>query len=388
MRKFLLRTLLFICCSLCFSQSLQNKFIKGNIADKTTAVMDASDKERLWLTNEAIQFVIKNAEYLGEDRDLEGLALAAILSLPNDYGQGKTEAEKEEISNQLLIIYDLVQSNTVRIAVLSKYLTLKNYLPVEPLTLKLNTYMSSSESYYTDVNLLKSIIGVLGYIGDNNSFTILYKCYNDNHFSAYKEELEQTLISLIPASMNEVLQIIHTKDINQISKIYGLILKNEKISQNYISEIAENLLNESILIAGNTVSRKDEVVKIQLGSLKILKDNKCTRASSSVLAFFKVAKKEYTEGLISEEQFIEVIDSTGILAPMDSVSYLIDYLEEMNEMTENEREVSPAIVIAVINTLGAIGDKTAFDSLLAVTYIDYPEAILSAARNALAGLKW
>ena len=97
MRKFLLRTLLFICCSLCFSQSLQNKFIKGNIADKTTAVMDASDKERLWLTNEAIQFVIKNAEYLGEDRDLEGLALAAILSLPNDYGQGKTESEKEEI---------------------------------------------------------------------------------------------------------------------------------------------------------------------------------------------------------------------------------------------------------------------------------------------------
>ena len=65
-----------------------------------------------------------------------------------------------------------------------------------------------------------------------------------------------------------------------------------------------------------------------------------------------------------------------------------EFLEEMNEMTENEREVSPAIVIAVINTLGAIGDKTAFDSLLAVTYIDYPEAILSAARNALAGLKW
>ena len=388
MKKILLHTLLLLSCSFCFSQTLQNKFIKGNIADKTACVREGEGKEGLWLSNEAIRFVIDNVQYLGEDRELEGLAVAAILSLPNDYGMGKTEAEKTAISNDLILIYDkFSSSSTVKIAVLSKYLVLKNYLPVEPLTEKLNSYMASGESYYTDPSLLKTIINTLGYIGNNNSFTVLYKCYLDSHFANFKEEIEQTLISLIPVSMNEVLQIVHSKDINQVSKIYALILKNDKISQNFISEIAENLLNESILLAGNK-SRKDEVVKIQLGSLKILNENKCTRASSSVLSFFKVAKVEYTEGLITEEQFIEIINSTGNLAPIDSVSYLIDYLEEMNVMTENEREVSPAIVIAVINTLGAIGDKTAFDSLLAVTYIDYPESILSAARNALAGLKW
>ena len=119
MRKFLLRTLLFICCSLCFSQSLQNKFIKGNIADKTTAVMDASDKERLWLTNEAIQFVIKNAEYLGEDRDLEGLALAAILSLPNLNGE-------EDLAN--------IQSRTATDKTLTKITQTQKFNDMKKLT--------------------------------------------------------------------------------------------------------------------------------------------------------------------------------------------------------------------------------------------------------------
>ena len=133
---------------------------------------------------------------------------------------------------------------------------------------------------------------------------------------------------------------------------------------------------------------KNEIITVQLGSLKILNDNKCTRASASVLSFFNTAKKEYNEGYITEDQFIEVISSTGNLAPIDSVTYLISYLEELNHMVEKEREVSYPVVIAVIDTLGAIGDKTAFDSLLAVTYIEYPESVLSSARNALAGLKW
>ena len=67
---------------------------------------------------------------------------------------------------------------------------------------------------------------------------------------------------------------------------------------------------------------------------------------------------------------------------------LTAYLEELNRQKENETDVSSAIVLSVIKTLGAIGDKSAFDSLLAVTYLDYDESILSAARKALSGLRW
>ena len=55
---------------------------------------------------------------------------------------------------------------------------------------------------------------------------------------------------------------------------------------------------------------------------------------------------------------------------------------------EKGNSVSSEIALAVINTLGAIGDKAAFDSLLAVTYLNYEESVLTAAREALSGLRW
>ena len=46
------------------------------------------------------------------------------------------------------------------------------------------------------------------------------------------------------------------------------------------------------------------------------------------------------------------------------------------------------VLLAVIESLGALGDKAAFDNLLYVTYLPYSETITTAARTALAGLKW
>ena len=63
-------------------------------------------------------------------------------------------------------------------------------------------------------------------------------------------------------------------------------------------------------------------------------------------------------------------------------------LEEFNNKKEKDEKLSIPVVKAVINTLGAIGNKTAFDYLLAVTYLSYPDEVLSAAREALAGLRW
>ena len=83
-----------------------------------------------------------------------------------------------------------------------------------------------------------------------------------------------------------------------------------------------------------------------------------------------------------------IISSLCNISPLNAVTPLTMYLEELNSKKEQNETVSNEIVLSVINTLGAIGDKSAFDSLLAVTYLTYPESILSAARGALAGLRW
>lgn len=57
-------------------------------------------------------------------------------------------------------------------------------------------------------------------------------------------------------------------------------------------------------------------------------------------------------------------------------------------MEEKSSDVSENLVLAIIKSLGAIGDKNAFDALLGVTYFEYSDSVIAAARDALAKLKW
>ena len=372
-----------------FAQSQKVKYIKGNLSEKTAAVREASGEEGIWLSNEAIKFALENKETLGNDRELDGLAVAAILSIPVDYAKKCSETEKNNLITQFSNLFNnFSTSNTVQIAVLSKVLQCKDTLPTKDFSNLLNNYISTININTADSSVVKAALNALEFLGNNESFTILYKFYNNPKYDAYKPELEKTIAALIPNAMNEVIQIIHEKDIKQIIQTFALIKQNSQISKNYLSEIAENVLSETILIVDNSSKVSAEIVSLQLDSLKILSDNKWTRASTVSLSYFQLAKKEYEANLITDKDFTEVIHSLSSIAPIDSVSLLNLYLEELNSQTESGAKVAPNVVMAVIKTLGAIGDKSAFDSLLAVTYLNYPEDVLSAAREALAGLRW
>ncbi len=148
------------------------------------------------------------------------------------------------------------------------------------------------------------------------------------------------------------------------------------------------MLSESILLVDNSSGTSQDNIKVQLSALNILSENYWTRASNVALSYFDLSKKLYEKKNMNEEQLKTVITSLRNLAPLDAVAPLISYLEELNARTEKGSPVSSEIALAVINTLGAIGNKDAFDSLLAVTYLNYEESVLTAAREALSGLRW
>lgn len=375
-KQFSLLIVIMIFLSSLYGQEYKKKFIKGNISDKTTAVREASGQEGIWLSLKAIDFVLENNEITGTDRDMDGLAVAAVLSLPNDYVSGLSESEKNQVMKKFIELFEkFSRSNTVQIAVQSKVLALKDNMNAEPFTEVLNKFLQSSSVLSSDSSLLKSVINSLGFIGNNISFSILYNDLNDKRYSAYYSEIEQTIKKLIPVSMNEVLQIVHSKDPANTQRIFNLV-KQASISTNNLCEIAENVLNDSPLIS------------LKFEALEILNANKWTRASNSVLSFFASAQKDFQSSLITEDQFVTLINSLVNISPLDAVTPLIKYLGELNQQLEYNNTVAQKVVLAVINSLGAIGDKSAFDSLLSVTYLNYPETVLSAARQALAGLRW
>ena len=364
------------------------KFIKGNIVDKTKVIKESTGEDSYWLAEKAIQFALDNKEILGNDRELDALVVSAILTITPEYVASADKLSQAEILFNFTKLFNIFSSsNTVQIAVLSKILLLKDSIQTTEFTEELNNYLQSDGIATADKSVLKSVISTLESIGNNKSFNILFSLYINPEFKSVQNELESTLIKLAPNNIDEILYIINEKNIAKNKPLFEKIVKNSKISKNNLCEIAENLLNSSILYVENS-TEKDDFSKLQIEVLQVLSSNNWTRASSSAISFFIFAKDKFTNGLISEEDMIKIVSSLINVAPIESISPLVSYLVELNSLTEMEKSVSILVVEAVIKILGAIGNKSEFDPLLGVPYLNYPESVLSAAREALAGLKW
>ena len=365
------------------------KFIKGNISEKTSAVREASGAESILLALKAIDFSLENKDLLGNDRELEGLAVAAILSISPDYIKNANDSQKSIIVSQFINLFNKFStSNTVAIATLTKYSSLYEYMQDRQFVETLNFFLKSQEIKKTDESVMKSVFNTLQLIGNSETFLILYDIFDDKNYAHLKNEIENTLVSLSFISQNEIIGLLETADIKDLSQIFKIIKKNSKISKNYVCDVSEKVISKSILLLGSSSFVSQEDILVQLEALNNLSDNKWTRASLVAVSYFQFAKKIYNQNLMTETQFESVINCLSNVSPVDAVNPLTAYLEELNRQKENKTDVSSAIVLSVIKTLGAIGDKSAFDSLLAVTYLDYDESILSAARKALSGLRW
>ena len=365
------------------------QYLKGNITDKTRAIKESTGSESDYLANRAIEYALENKELLGTDRDLDALVVAAVLSISDDYLKNSNDEEKVKFSEKLYNLFsNFEDSNTVEIAILTKLESIKDLLPIEKFVNNLNNKLKNENMNDMDPSFLKTTLSSLEKMGNTESFIILYYFYSADKYPKFEEEIEKTLITLSPNAVNEILGFIKEADSNQLKRIYSLTTKTQKLSKNNVCIIAENLLNRSILLMGDSSKILPEDIDLQITCLKILADNKWTRASDSVLSYFQITKSLYKINSIKDEDFTFVISSLSSITPLKAVSPLTSYLEELNGRKENGEEVSSSVTLSLINTLGAIGDKAAFDSLLAVTYLSYEEAILSAARQALSGLRW
>lgn len=371
------------------SNDTKTKFIKGNISDKTNALKESTGEDTAWLSEKAIIYALENKEFLGNDRDLDALVVSAILTITPEYISSIDNLQKSDLLLYFTKIFQTFStSNTVQLSVLSKVLLLKDSISTTNFTKELNDFLLKSSPTSTDLSLLKSIITTLESIGNNQSFNILFSKYINDDFSYVKPELESALIKLAPLNEEEILHIINENDINKNNQLFTKIIKKSKISNNFVCEIAENLLNSSIIYIDTSLSNKDDLTALQIEALQVLSSNNWTRASTSGVSYFTFAKEEFKNSIITEENMIFIISALVNISPIESISPLVAYLGELNSQKEMGMDVSIPVTEAVIKTLGAIGNKSAFDSLLAVTYLDYPESVLSAAREALAGLKW
>lgn len=394
MKRFSAAAFIFISAFLCFSEGTENqkRFISGNIQDKTQSVRSSSGSEAVLLANLALDFAIENKEILGDDRELDALALSGILAIPSDFMANASDSEKKKLSDDFYTIYNIFSDENVKISILRRLSVFRFSDGRFPSLL--NDYLKTAEIKRQNDSLTKAVITALASVGNSDSFVILYLLCDDPVWADYRENIKDSVAKLMENSIPQAISIVQSGTEKDCRQILSLALKNEKFSNKIIAEIAENVLSRSINIYENSLSKSSELAKVQFDSFKVLVDLKWTRSSAAAMRFYSTAKKEYEEGFFPEDDLVWTIENLSSLDPMGSVEAFSSYLSECNSLMENSisnpgvKKPEDKVVLALISALGAIGDKNAFDTLLAVTYYSYPDNIISKARDALASLKW
>jgi hypothetical protein len=360
--------------------NMEKKFIKGNLTDKTAAVRQAAEEESALLSTEAIDFVLKNSEKLGDDRDLAALAVAGIFAVPDVDSATETK---------LMTLFSGFHDATVQTAVLDKLYSLPDG-SVSTTTIKtVNLWIAAAAASKDSENdVQKAAINLLGKVGNGDSFKYLFECYNQNIWPAEENVLRQSLENLSPKSLPEIIKLISSGSVDSVTAVSDLLLKNDKITDFFKAEIAENILSETIYIVKGNPDKTKDTIDLQMTALKILSTNKWTRATELIEKYFSLAQQEYKDKFLSEEQFATVIQYTSSFATGGIVKALVDYLGSLNNDASEGKFPADTIILTVIQSLEKLGDKSAFDNLLLVTYMDYPESVVAAARDALSRLKW
>ncbi|QTQ16187.1 hypothetical protein [Treponema parvum] len=371
-------------------------FIKGNIEDKISAVKKSSGKEAAYISLKTVDFVLENVSEIGtKDREFNALAVTGILALPatedavaDSYaGKKSNDAEPPSLTlSKLYKLFSLFDDTTIRISVIEKIVQFYEVVPSEDSVRFISEFLADSLKEKKASDVQKAAIISLGKIGGGSSFSVLYKCLQSPVFSQLAVDIRASMESSADRSLTEILQIINNADVDQMSGLFNLIKSSPKISSSFKSEIAENILLEALDILKG---RNDKaLLDLETEAFNFMVENNWTRASSLIVKFFLQSKKNYEASKISEAQFIKIINGFSNISTAESSKALTEYLGELNKKTEEGSVPSENLMLAVVRTLGRLGSKTAFDQLLFVTYLDYPETIIAEARSALTKLKW
>ena len=361
------------------------KFIKGNIQDKIASVKDADREQASKMSVKAVSFVLENMHIIPDDRDLSGLAIAAVMTYP----ESEFVSNPEDSINKLGAIYYGFKDSNVRISVLDKFELFAKKSNAKEIVAFINTYLEAAKDDKTQATEVeRKAIQVVSSIGDNDSFRILYSSLKNKTWPKLERPLVESLSNLAEKSLRELIITIDKSDFAEMQLIFEIFVNNDKISSSIRAEIAENLLKKTMIIIRDSASVTKEISQFLLANCKILADNNWTRSSALMISYFDVAKSQFDAGFISEAEFANVIKYIEILSSKDSVKIFVDYLGDLNMEMNKGNLPALTVVSAVIQALGDLGDKSSFDCLLYTTYLNYPESIVTQARNALSSLKW
>jgi HEAT repeat protein len=368
--------------------SYERNFVRANLVTKAGILRDAATDERAAefigpLYEFALNFALQNAEMLRDDPDM--IALTVLASRGVGVSGYRTSVDT------LWKVFLAYRDSLTRVEVLRALALLGK--GSGQLVENLNQFLANQNNLYRsgmapDYPTLSACISALSGLGDGSSFPVLFSAMIAGYPDSITREASEALASIEGDYKQFLIEVIRKNPPAEKLTAFREGNYNKKFTDSERGELAQIALEVSLDLFPDSTEGETAVSNLRYASVQLLTELKWTRAVSLAIRHYYRVQTDYANGLASKAQFSEAIACLGAMESSEAAQVLALRLGFINSQMERINEFDEVLTLAIVKALGEIGDKIAFDYLLYIAYLTYPESIQIAAREALNHLKW
>ena len=366
--------------------SYQRNFARSSLSTKLDLLNDAAkvpDGDFGPLYELALEFCLQNADLLKEDPIL--LKIAAVAA------RGVGEAGLNRAVQNLWRVFMAFRDSATRVAVLSSLSALGkgDGQVVE----NINQYLGNQNNVYRsgmapDLETLSACIEALATLGDGSSFPVLFSTMIAGYPDNIAKQATEALRSIRGDYKKYLIDVMKKNPSEEKLAAFRAGTENASFNAAARGELAEAALEITLSLYPNNPNELAAVEALRYAAVKEISAQKWTRATPLAIKHFYRVQTDYGKELATKARFIEAIECLGAMSNSEAAQVLSLQLGILNSEQERTKTSDPDILFAVISALGDLGDKVAFDYLLYIGYLPYPDDVKAAAREALNRLKW
>ncbi|MDR0465265.1 MAG: HEAT repeat domain-containing protein [Treponema sp.] len=314
-----------------------------------------------------ILFVFFTAHLYAQD----GVNSATSYSSAEDLWRIFLENPDSESSADLLITLGIIgKGNRGIIENLNNYLIGRNLL-----------YKSG---FNADYSLVSACILAIMELGDSSSYHALFSAYCAGYPEIIASEAYGAL-DVIPGNLHQyLLNALWNNPPEEKLAAFRAGINSSRLGVSERGQLAELALEQALASAEDNI----DLNVMRYAAVLTLTQLRWTRANALAIRHYYRVQSDFLNDVVSKDRFIEAIACLGAVGNSQAALVLGLQLGLINARMLNAGSFDPEITLAIVRSLGQIGDNAAFDHLLYVSNLSYPDYIKAAAREAIENLKW
>ena len=358
------------------SLDVKIQILQDAAAGKTASAMGP-------LFQQAVDFVTDNASLIPTDARFNQLAAIAAEQVGVvGYTPGKDSVWK---------LFTVTQ-DSVTLAKAAGALGVVGVGDADTVT-NLNRYVDSQNSFFAsgqtpDLAVVAACFKALGAIGDSTSFPVLFSAMNLGYPEQVAAIAKASLLSLKGDFKEMLTGVMRTRPLPEKKIALQMALDSDKLNDEQKADFSELALDIGLHSGVSEGSTRGFLRDIRFQAAAALGARKWSHATGLLIEHLDMSIGEFDKGLVDRNHLLDAIGDVGAMNTHEAAVRLTQFLVLINSYTEKGKAYDDQVVFAVLQNLGALGDKVAFDDLMYTQYLNYSTGVKKAARAALDKVKW